>query len=105
MANRAELVRQWKSGTSEYRLLKRASLEYYSHNTVFVLEHDEKDSLGAPKWVSVYEWIDRDVSATPDHDRALSALAKILLQDELDKIAAARRAAANVTGPVITAAP
>jgi hypothetical protein len=67
-----KLIHSWTWGKSDYRLLETTGFGGYSYKPQHILEVDEKDSLGAPKWVCVHTWMsergERDVVT------ALSAL-------------------------------
>ncbi len=77
-----ELVRSWTHEKSDYRLLKRHAYVGCAYADEFILERDEKDSLGAPKWVPVYGWTS---SNGEQHDKALSALAALVVSDARSK--------------------
>ena len=73
-----DLVRQWTHDGDDYRLLSRKTYVSYNYVDEFLVEVDEKDSLGAPKWVPVYSWT--SASESNSHG-ALTALVELVRAD------------------------
>ena len=80
---KVRLITKWFVATKEYRLLAQGSYSTGYEDTI-ILERDDKDTLGDPRWVTVSQWAGAD-ARTSGHERedltALTSLVKKLLSE------------------------
>ena len=81
---KVRLITKWFVGSKEYRLLASASYSTGYEDAV-ILERDDKDALGDPRWVTVSQWSGADARGTVTEEeedfRALTSLVKDLLRE------------------------